>query len=174
MGGGLCLSIVTYLMSPLHVLPVLCSQKCNQKIDAFRKRLLWQGGKTSHKYHLVDWDTVCLPKDQGALGVMALIEMNISQIAKWIRKLETSDGLQQRIVKNNYVKGKPISLVKKGQDDSHFWWGILETEEGFYKYCRKVVDWLVLVMGARPASGIIFGVEIVPSPIDLKDFMIYL
>jgi hypothetical protein len=46
--------------------------------------------------------------------------MNISLIAKWIWKLETSDGLWQRIVKSKYVKGKRISLVTKRQDDSHF------------------------------------------------------
>jgi hypothetical protein len=55
--------------------------------------MLWQGGHNSRKYHLVDWDTVCLPKDQGGLGVLDLRVMNICLLAKWLWNLEFSDGL---------------------------------------------------------------------------------
>jgi hypothetical protein len=54
------------------------------------------------KYHLTDWDTVCLPEDQGGLGVIDLEKMNIGLLAKWIWKLETSDGIWQNIVRSKY------------------------------------------------------------------------
>lgn len=55
--------------------------------------MLWQGEHNSRKYHLVDWDTVCLPKDQGGLGVLDLRVTNICLLAKWLWNLEFSDGL---------------------------------------------------------------------------------
>ena len=44
--------------------------------------MLWQGGHNSKKYHLVDWDTVCIPKDQGGLGVLDLNSMNKCLLSK--------------------------------------------------------------------------------------------
>jgi hypothetical protein len=46
--------------------------------------LLWQGGKETRKYHLVGWDPVSVPKDQGGPGVLDLKCMNTSLLAKWI------------------------------------------------------------------------------------------
>jgi hypothetical protein len=39
------------------------------------------------KYHLVKLETVCLPKDQGGLGVLDLEVMNIALLSKWLWKL---------------------------------------------------------------------------------------
>lgn len=53
-------------------------------MDILRKSLLWQGGLHTKKYHLIDWEIVCSPKDQGGLGVLDLIYMNKCLLAKWI------------------------------------------------------------------------------------------
>jgi len=101
--------------------------------------MLWQGGHNSKKYHLVDWDTVCIPKDQGGLGVLDLNSMNKCLLSKWIWKIENSDGLWQKILKEKYIKGKPLISIRKKQSDSHFWKGILNVKDMFYKFCRKKV-----------------------------------
>ena len=106
--------------------------------------MLWQGGHNSKKYHLVDWDTVCIPKDQGGLGVLDLNSMNKCLLSKWIWKIENLDGLWQKILKEKYIKGKPLISIRKKQSDSHFWKGILNVKDMFYKFCRKKSwKWLI-------------------------------
>jgi hypothetical protein len=41
-------------------------------------RFLWEEERGKKKYHLVGWDIVCIPKDQGGLGILNLDLMNIS------------------------------------------------------------------------------------------------
>jgi hypothetical protein len=54
---------------------------------------LWQEEQGIRKYHLVNWETVCTPKDLGGLGVLNLELMNISLLCKWLWKLENEEGL---------------------------------------------------------------------------------
>jgi hypothetical protein len=65
--------------------------------------------------------------------------MNEALLAKWIWNLENSNGLWQTIIRHKYVKGRHIISIKKRQSDSHFWKGILEIRDKFYKYCKKKV-----------------------------------
>jgi hypothetical protein len=44
--------------------------------------------------------------------------MNISLLTKWLWKLESSDGLWQKIVKVKYLKGVPLALAKKRPNNS--------------------------------------------------------
>lgn len=54
------------------------------QIDRIRKKFLWSGGcQGRRKYHLINWTTICLPKDQCGLGVLDLNTMNIALLAKW-------------------------------------------------------------------------------------------
>jgi hypothetical protein len=103
-------------------------------MDIYRKRLLWNGGSSKNKYHLVKWDTVCTAKNIGGLGILNLRWMNISLLTKWLWKLEKEDGLWQTIVKKKYMKGKPLSVLKKKQGDSQFWRGIMDNKE---EYCKN-------------------------------------
>jgi hypothetical protein len=84
-----------------------------KSMDLFRKRLLWQGGHSTKKYHLPDWNMVCSPRGQGGLGVLDLHKMNEALLAKWIWKLENTNGLWQTIIRHKYVKGRPIISLKK-------------------------------------------------------------
>jgi hypothetical protein len=81
----------------------------------FRKRLLWNGGGHSRRYHLVKWEDVCAPKMHGGLGVLNLRLMNISMLKKWLWNLENQNGLWQDIVITKYVKGEPLIVIKKAR-----------------------------------------------------------
>jgi hypothetical protein len=43
----------------------------------------------------VKWKTVCLPKDQGGLGVIDLEVMNIALLSKWLWKIFNEKGQWQ-------------------------------------------------------------------------------
>lgn len=75
-----------------------------KRMDRYRKRLLWNGGSNIKKYHLVNWDAVCTPKNQGGLGILDLRCMNNSLLAKWLWKLEKHDDLWQSIVRKNTLR----------------------------------------------------------------------
>ena len=101
--------------------------------------MLWQGGKVTKKYHLAGWNLFNLPKDQGGLGVLDLNCMNTSLLAKWIWRLESSEGLWQQIVRSKYIKGNPLITFGEKQEDFHFSKGMMSIKDLFYKYCRKII-----------------------------------
>jgi hypothetical protein len=105
----------------------------------FTEKDYYGKGAKVKKYHLADWNLVCSPKDQGGLGVLDLNKMNEALLAKRIWNLENSNGLWQTIIRQKYIKGRPIISVKKRQSDSHFWKGILEVHDNFYRFCKKKV-----------------------------------
>jgi hypothetical protein len=92
-----------------------------RKLDLYMKRLLWQGGSQTKKIHLVNWNSVCTPKNQGGLGVSNLEYMNDALLSKWLWNSENSNGLWQKILTKKYIKGKPLIFVKQRHNDSKFW-----------------------------------------------------
>jgi hypothetical protein len=130
-----CLSNVPLYMLSIYPIP----KSVIRKVDIYRRRLLWQGGHQTKKYHLVDWASVCSPKNQGGLGVLNLEFMNDSLLYKWLWNIENSKGLWQKIIASKYIKGKPLIIVKQKQGDSHFWKKILSLRDNFYKYCKTLV-----------------------------------
>jgi hypothetical protein len=114
LGGRLVLINSSLINVPLYMLSIYKAPKNILKsMDLFRKRLLWQGGHSTKKYHLPDWNMVCSPRGQGGLGVLDLHKMNEALLAKWIWKLENTNGLWQTIIRHKYVKGRPIISLKK-------------------------------------------------------------
>jgi hypothetical protein len=87
-------SIIFYIMS-FYRLPVGVRKRC----DFYQGRLLWHEEQGIRKYHLINWEMVCTPKDLGGLGVLNLELMNISLLCKWLWKLENEEGIWQTLLK---------------------------------------------------------------------------
>jgi hypothetical protein len=51
-------------------------------VDIHRKIMMWHELDDKKKHHLINWQTVCLPKDCGGLGVLDLETMNIILLCK--------------------------------------------------------------------------------------------
>ena len=97
---------------------------------------MWSGEKGKKKYHLVNWQEVCLPKDQGGLGVPDLEIMNIALLSKWLWKLFNENGPGQQIIKAKYLCNQNMCQVSKKNGDSHFWQGLMEVKHLFWACCK--------------------------------------
>ena len=79
------------------------------------------GGKDFRKIAWVDWDSICLPKVYGGLGVRRLREFNIALLGKWCwRALLDKEGLWYRVLKARY--GEVGGRLKEGGSDSSMSW----------------------------------------------------
>jgi hypothetical protein len=93
------------------------------------------------KYHLADWNMVCSPRGQGGLEVLDLHKMNGALLAKWIWKLENTNGLWQTIIRHKYVKGRPIISLKKDKVILTFGRVFLMLETIFTNIVKKGRQW---------------------------------
>ena len=48
---------------------------------------------------------------------------------KWLVKLCNEDGIWQQLIKNKYLKHKPIGKVTKKATDSHFWKSLMNIKD---------------------------------------------
>ncbi len=125
---------------PLYMLSFYELPKGVQKrLDFFRARFLWQDDQGVKKYHLVNWPTVCLPKDQGGLGVLDLRKMNMALLGKWLWRLETEQGIWQDVLRAKYLSQKTLVQRKSKPGDSQFWKGVMGVKDAFYQFCEKKV-----------------------------------
>lgn len=104
-----------------------------QKLDRIRRPFLWNGVEESmSKYHLVPWDQVCKPWEdgRGGLGGIDLKTFNTALMAKrwWWRLLTKDKGSLQRLICSKYgpLKGTWHNNTRnRSHTSSSFWRGIL-------------------------------------------------
>jgi hypothetical protein len=75
---------------------------------------------------------VCLPKDQGGLGIEVLEIKNKCLLSKWLFKLLNEEGVWQELLQNKYLRHKTLSDVQAKPTDSPFWKGLMEVKGGFF------------------------------------------
>ena len=64
---------------------------------------LWGGRALVQKIHLVRWNTVCLEKRKGCLGVRNLSLMNITLLSKWNwRYANEREALWKQVISQKY------------------------------------------------------------------------
>jgi hypothetical protein len=78
-----CLSSLPIYTMGFYLLP----NKIHKKMSSIRANFFCQGAEDSKKYHMVKWDSLTRPKDQGGLGITNTLMMNECLIVKWIWKL---------------------------------------------------------------------------------------
>jgi hypothetical protein len=87
-------------------------------------KFFWGGGEEIRKIAWVDWHSVCLPKEEGGLGVRRLREFNVALLGKWCwRMLTDKEGLWYRVLRARY--GEEGGRLKEGGRDSSVWWQML-------------------------------------------------
>jgi hypothetical protein len=67
---------------------------------------------------MISW--LCLPKDQGGLGILDLDIMNIPLLSKWLWKLFNEKGVWQSILIGKYLRKITLEQAVAKPGDSHF------------------------------------------------------
>ena len=88
------------------------------------------GGEVNRKIAWVDWNTICMSKEVGGLGVRRLNEFNIALLAKWCwRFLVDRDNLWYKVLSSRY--GEERGRLRDGGRLGSAWWKeILKIREG--------------------------------------------
>jgi len=77
------------------------------------------GGEDFRKIAWVDWDSVCLSKEDGELSVRRLSEFNTALLGKWcLRMLVDKEGLWYQVLKARY--GEEGDRLKEGVGRAQF------------------------------------------------------
>jgi hypothetical protein len=90
---------------PLYLFSALATPKRILKVvKNIQRNFLWQGAQSSKKWALVAWNTICLPKSNGGLGIRDPELLNKTMGAKtWWRWLQQKDEPWSRLWKHKYV-----------------------------------------------------------------------
>jgi hypothetical protein len=93
--------LIKYVLSnlPIYQFSTLLAPKgILKELAQFIHKFLWQGGKASHKkFHLLNWDTVTLPKKSGGLGIRDPEITNSAMVAKLLWRLVIGDNDQWKM-----------------------------------------------------------------------------
>lgn len=88
-----------------------------KQIDKFRKHWLWRGADiNSNKTPNAAWEMVCVPKEQGGLGVINLEKHNEALLLKNLDKFFNKKDIPwvSLVWEKHYSNGKLPSHLKKG------------------------------------------------------------
>lgn len=88
-------------MQSMHIPKGVC-----QEIEKLQISFIWGHIKSSKKIRLVNWNTLCLPKDRGGLGIRRLFEVNSVMLMKISWKVCTNDdNMCSTMLKGKYGRG---------------------------------------------------------------------
>ncbi|WVZ96894.1 hypothetical protein U9M48_042474, partial [Paspalum notatum var. saurae] len=94
-----------------------------RKLEYLRSRFFWQNDQHKKKYHLIKWDQICQPKEQGGLGILDLEVQNKCLLSKWLFKLANEDEINT-LRQNRWEIGEKPGV-------SHFWAGLMDVKQEF-------------------------------------------
>jgi hypothetical protein len=133
----------------------------HKAMDRPRSCFFWEDVGDKRKYHMVDWATVCKPKELGGLGVLNTKSMNIALMVKWIWKLyQGAKGLWADLIREKYLRGQNLYAGEVPTHGSQFWNAIPKVKWHFklgakHKGPEREEDLLLdgLADGKRPTPG---------------------
>lgn len=120
-GGKGCILIKTALSNILvYYMPVFFSipVKVAKQIKSLQRSFLSEG-KRSRRDHLIKWEEVCKPKNDGGLGIRNLLLKNQALLGKWLwRFVLEEESLWHSLKSNKYglVSNGGIPIMYSTQD----------------------------------------------------------
>ena len=119
---------VTLINSVLTALPIYTlsffklSRRIALKLVSLQRNFLWRGDQGHKKIPWVKWEVICLPKEDGGLGVKDISNFNTALMGRWVWALSSNHNqLWARILLSKYGGWSDLS---SGRDKSWHsqWW----------------------------------------------------
>ena len=123
LGGRVTLIQSTLTSVPIYFLSFFrAPRRVVDKLVRIQRRFLWGGGVDQHKIAWVKWESVCLPKAKGGLGIKDINTFNIALLAKWKWNLFHNSGeLWARILNSKYAGWRGLDDATSDNKAS-LWW----------------------------------------------------
>lgn len=113
---------------------------CIQAIESLCSKFLWSGNIENRGIAKIDWATVCLPKEEGGLGLRRLAVWNQVQYLKFIWILLTSStSLWADWHRSIHLSSQSFWSISPQQSDSWAWRRILKLRPLAIQFCYSVV-----------------------------------
>ena len=131
MAGRATLISSTISAIPAHVMqPTWVPRSICDELDRKTRRFLWGGTPGERKTHLVAWDVITKPKENGGPGLWSMHQLNSALMMKLAWKLRTdSDGLWAQVLMRKYCNGVDVLPRSVRSDASNTWNGIMENKD---------------------------------------------
>jgi hypothetical protein len=131
-------SIPTYLLS-LFLLPASVAHR----LEKLQRDFLWGSIGEEKRFHLIRWDKVCLPFQNGGLAIKNLRLFNQALLGKWIWRFGTErDFLWRKVIEAKYgsVKGGWCSSPVNSPYGVSLWKTISKDWSSFKRFSFDVGD----------------------------------
>jgi hypothetical protein len=123
----------TYMLS-LFPIPIAVAKR----LEKIQRDFLWGGMNDDFKYHLVEWDKVCTPIDEGGLGIRNIRRFNQALLGKWLWRFAHEEGAWWRsvlVAKYGSDWGGWRSGVISGSHGVGLWKFICMGWQNFRRFC---------------------------------------
>ena len=130
-GRSLLLKTVITGMVNFWISTFSLPQGCINRIESLCSRFLWSGSTDRRAHAKVSWKTVCLPKEEGGLGLRSFKRWNITLLLRLIWLLFSgSDSLWVAWHKaHNYSSPYHFWTQQEAQSQSWNWRGLLRLRD---------------------------------------------
>ncbi|CAL1363580.1 unnamed protein product [Linum trigynum] len=134
------LTLVKSVTASIPVYPMqveLMPKMICKSLDRVNRGFLWGDSEEKKKLHLVRWQQLTLPKEQGGLGLRPAREVNLAMLAKcgW-RLLTEKETLWAQLMRSKYGKGREnLDIIKPLKGSSFTWNSISKAGDLLKKGC---------------------------------------
>ena len=142
---------VTLIKSILNALPIYLlsffkiPQRIVDKLVSLQRNFMWGGNQDHKKIPSVKWDVICLPKNDGGLGIKDLSKFNATLTGTWIWDLSFNQHQLWVTVLNSKYGG--WSDLQNGRDKGWHsqWWKDLRklNQQSDFKIIHQNMAWKV-------------------------------
>ncbi|RZB79929.1 UDP-galactose/UDP-glucose transporter 5 [Glycine soja] len=119
-----CISLAFHLFGyPYWGKPkALLPNKVPEKLITIQRKFLWGRGLDQRKIAWVKWESICLPKEKGGLGIKDVRNFNKALLGKWKwDMIHQEKELWVRILESKYGGWRSLAEGKRGTNES-LWW----------------------------------------------------
>ncbi|XP_058088931.1 uncharacterized protein LOC131235665 [Magnolia sinica] len=108
LGGRLTLIKVVLPSMPIYIMSLFkCPKSVLNRLKKLQQDFLWYRSANRSNFHLLNWNDVCCPLEDGGAGIRDLDLMNITLLGKWLWRLaQKEDTLWKVIIENKYGLSK--------------------------------------------------------------------